>query len=247
MTTPENQPAHRPVFSYSALLFDLDGVITPTAELHRAAWREMFSEFFAAKSVAEYTEQDYFDHLDGRRRDEGVSALLADRGLQLPMGSDADGAELDTVHGLGARKNQKFLELLARGIQPYQGSVDLLDALAASEPAPRVAIVSSSKNAKPVLEAAGLLERFELIVDGVVAAEQGLAGKPAPDTYVYAAEQLGMPVSETVVLEDATSGVASGRAGKFGLVVGVDRGAGRDALLQAGADVVVADLAELLG
>ena len=236
----------RPILSYSALLFDLDGVITPTADLHRAAWREMFSEFLDSRGAKPYEEQDYFDYLDGRRRDEGVAALLTSRNIELELGTPDDSAAQDTIHGLGARKNEKFLELLAQGIDAYEGSVDLLDAVAAVNPAPRIAIVSSSKNAKPVLEAAGLSDRFELIVDGIVASDNDLAGKPAPDTYVYAADQLGIPVAESVVVEDATSGVASGKAGNFGLVVGVDRGAGAEALRKAGADVVVSDLAELL-
>lgn len=239
------------IFEYQALLFDLDGVITPTAELHRQAWNRMFSAFLDSRGAAPYTEQDYFDHLDGRRRDEGVAAVLASRGIELPEGTEKDSAHVDSIHGLGARKNQDFLQLVSEGVQAYPGSVRLLDAIAArgetaQDKAPQIAIVSSSKNARPVLEAAGLLDRFTVIVDGKVATEQGLPGKPQPDTYVYAAEQLGVPVSQAVVLEDATSGVASGRAGNFGLVVGVDRGTGRDALLKAGADLVVDDLAELL-
>lgn len=234
------------IFNYQALLFDLDGVITPTAELHRQAWKRMFSAFLNSRGVASYTEQDYFDYLDGRRRDEGVAALLASRGIELPLGSENDDAKRDSIHGLGIRKNHDFLQLVAEGVQPYSGSVRLLDAIAAHNDPPQIAIVSSSKNARPVLEAAGLLDRFAVIVDGKVAMEQGLPGKPQPDTYMYAAEQLGVPVERAVVLEDATSGVASGRAGNFGLVVGVDRGTGREALLQAGADQVVDDLAELL-
>lgn len=220
------------------MLFDLDGVITPTAQLHRKAWNRMFTAFLNQQGATPYTEQDYFDYLDGRRRDEGVAALLASRGIQL---------EPQEIQNLGLRKNEDFLRLVEEeGVQPYPGSVALLNALDKATPAPRSAIVSSSKNARPVLNAAGLLERFELIVDGVVAGENHLPGKPAPDTYLYAAQQLGIPAAEAVVVEDATSGVASGRAGGFGLVIGVDRGAGADALRQAGADIVVADLAELI-
>ncbi|MDN6283975.1 MAG: HAD-IA family hydrolase, partial [Corynebacterium sp.] len=156
------------------------------------------------------------------------------------------GEHRETVTSLGERKNADFLRLLDEGINAYPGSVALLDALADRPDAPRVAIVSSSKNARQVLEAAGLLERFELVVDGLVAAEHQLPGKPAPDTYAFAAAQLGVDNAVAVVVEDATSGVASGRAGGFGLTVGVDRGAGQDALLAAGADVVVTDLAELV-
>ena len=249
---------------YGAILFDLDGVITPTADLHREAWAHMFTEYFAelagegsapGGTPAEYTDQDSYDYLDGRPRTEGIAALLHSRGIDLPEGSAEDTAEDNTVYGLGERKNAEFLRLLNQGISPYPGSVQLLDALAEEstaggeqkgEAAPRLAIVSSSKNARPVLEAAGLLDRFELIVDGLVAAELQLPGKPKPDTYLHAAKWLGVPAGNAVVVEDALSGVASGKNGEFGLVVGVDRGAGEQELLAAGADVVVSDLAEFL-
>ena len=231
---------------FDAILFDLDGVITPTAELHRQAWARMFSAFFEQRGVAAYMAQDYFDYLDGRRRDEGVQAMLESRNIELPMGSEHDAADVDSVHGLGARKNEDFLQLVSEGVAAYPGSVRLLDTLAEMTDGPEVAIVSSSKNAKPVLEAAGLLDRFNVIVDGRVAAEKNLPGKPAPDTYLDAAHQLGVPAEKAVVVEDATSGVASGKAGGFGLVVGVDRGTGRQALYNAGATVVVGDLSELL-
>lgn len=239
----------KPLLSYRALLFDLDGVITPTAELHRQAWSRMFTAYLAERGARPYTEQDYFDYLDGRRRDEGVAALLASRGITLDTGSPDDAAEADTIHGLGARKNQDFLELVRSGVQAYPESIKLLDYVAehaTRDEAPAMAIVSSSKNARPVLEAAGLIDRFEVIVDGVVASEEKLPGKPAPDTYLHAAQKLGVDPSEAVVIEDATSGVASGKAGEFGLVVGVDRGAGAEALAAAGAHVVVSELTELI-
>ncbi|MCR5914266.1 HAD-IA family hydrolase [Corynebacterium sp. zg254] len=252
-------PAYAQIFEYDAVLFDLDGVITPTADLHRKAWARMFTAFFEQHGVRPYTEQDYFDYLDGRRRDEGVQAIVESRGMTLPVGEPDDAADVESVHGLGARKNEDFLQLVAEGVQAYPGSVQLLDAIRqraqeahtaqagrSARKAPKIAIVSSSKNARPVLEAAGLLDRFELVVDGLVAVEQELPGKPAPDTYVYAAQQLGVSVDRAVVVEDATSGVASGKAGGFGLVVGVNRGTGADALLDAGATLVVDDLAELL-
>lgn len=232
---------------FSALLFDLDGVITPTADLHQQAWRTMFENFLAhysthqGVSIAPYTDQDYFDFLDGRRRDEGIPALLSSRGIELSE---------EEVLALGEQKNEDFLSLLAQGMNAYPGSVELLDWIAnhnvsAKQPL-RIAVVSSSKNALPVLQAAGLAERFELIVDGIVASEKGLPGKPAGDTYVYAAQQLGIPVDQCVVVEDATSGVAAGKDGHFGLVVGVDRGAGAEALQAAGADEVLQDLHELI-
>jgi HAD superfamily hydrolase (TIGR01509 family) len=228
-----------------AVLFDLDGVITPTAEVHRRAWAEMFGPFLAARGSAPYSDRDYFHHVDGRPRYDGVAALLAARDLSLPWGRPDDDPDAVTVCGLGNRKNAVFGEILARdGVTPYPGSVALLDALA--ERGTRTAIVSSSANAPDVLRAAGLLDRFEAVVDGAVASRQDLPGKPRPDTYEYAADVLQVPHGRAVVVEDAVSGVQAGAAGNFGLVVGVDRGAGARALLDHGADVVVEDLAELV-
>jgi HAD superfamily hydrolase (TIGR01509 family) len=228
-----------------AVLFDLDGVITPTAEVHMHAWAEMFTPVLADRGVAAYTDDDYFAHVDGRPRYEGVAALLAARGIELPWGDPSDDPGTASVCGLGNRKNVLFGEVLARdGVEAYPGSVALLDALDAR--GTRKAIVSSSANAPDVLRAAGVLERFETVVDGAVARERALAGKPRPDTYAYAADVLGVPHGRSVVVEDAVSGVQAGAAGDFGLVVGVDRGAGVDTLLAHGADVVVADLAELV-
>lgn len=228
-----------------AVLFDLDGVITPTAEVHMHAWQEMFSDFLSRHDVAPYTEQDYFAHVDGRPRYDGVAALLASRDIELPWGDPSDDADAETVCGLGNRKNAMFGEVLARdGVKPYPGSVRLLDVL--DERGTRMAIVSSSANAPDVLRAAGLLDRFETVVDGAVAKENQLPGKPEPDTYAYAADTLGVPHRRSIVVEDAVSGVQAGAAGDFGYVVGVDRGAGADTLRENGADVVVADLAELV-
>ena len=228
-----------------AVLFDLDGVITPTAEVHMHAWAEMFTPFLADRDVAPYAEEDYFAHVDGRPRYDGVAALLASRGIELPRGEPTDPPETLSVCGLGNRKNLLFGEVLARdGVEAYPGSVRLLDAL--DERGTRLAIVSSSANAPDVLRAAGLLERFETVVDGVVAKERQLAGKPRPDTYEYAADVLGVPHRRAVVVEDALSGVQAGAAGGFAFVVGVDRGAGEETLLAHGADVVVDDLEELL-
>ena len=233
---------------YDAALFDLDGVLTPTAEVHMRAWERMFSDYLDARgdSAAPYVESDYFDYIDGKPRYEGVASLLASRSIDLPFGDPADAPESDTVCGLGNRKNAVFTAVLeSDGVEPYPGSVAFLDALT-RRGGVEVAVVSSSKNARPVLAAAGLLDRFDIIVDGVVAAERGIAGKPAPDTYLYAASLLGVPASRAVVVEDAHSGVEAGRAGHFGLVLGVDRGAGRDSLLARGADIVVEDLGELV-
>lgn len=230
---------------WDAVLFDLDGVLTPTADVHMRAWRELFIDFLTRRGVgAPYQESDYFDHIDGKPRYDGVRSFLASRGIQLADGDPADGPEVETVCGLGNRKNEFFSAVLRdEGVQPYPGSVALLDRLAGLST--KMAVVSSSRNAPAVLEAAGLAERFEVVVDGEVAADRGLAGKPSGATYVFGAGQLGASVRSTVVVEDALSGVAAGRDGGFGLVVGVDRGVGADRLIAAGADVVVADLAEL--
>lgn len=232
---------------YDAALFDLDGVLTPTAEVHMSAWARMFTDFLSARGVPEpYTEADYFAHIDGRPRYEGVAAMLASRGIELPQGSPEDPASAETVCGLGNRKNELFTEVLRTdGIEPYAGSLALLDHLEQAGVA--MAVVSSSRNAPEVLRAAGIADRFPVVVDGSVAHDRGLPGKPRPDTYEYAAEQLGVPSSRSVVVEDAISGVQAGAAGDFGLVVGVDRGAGAEALREAGAEVVVEDLAELVG
>lgn len=231
---------------FDAALFDLDGVITATADVHMRAWQQMFGEYFTAKGVSEpYVEGDYYNYLDGKPRYDGVRSLLRSRDIVLPDGSPDDDASAETVCGLGNRKNAVFAHLLAtEGVVVYPGSVKLVEALKAR--GTRMAIVSSSANAPAVLAAAGLSADFEIVVAGAVAAEQKLAGKPAPDTYLYAASELGVPKERAVVLEDALSGVAAGHAGGFGLVVGVNRGAGKAELIAAGADVVVDDLAELL-
>ena len=233
---------------FTAHLFDLDGVITPTAEVHMRAWARMFDEFLASRGIAEpYTDADYFAHVDGRPRYDGVRSFLTSRGITLPEGEDTDpghqSAGAETVRGLGNRKNDQVLALLrAEGVAPYPGTVTFLDALPADA---RLAIVSSSRNAEEVLRSAGLRERFEHVVDGNVATRDGLPGKPAPDTFLRAAALLGVEPADAVVYEDAVSGVAAGAAGRFGAVVGVDRGAGRDALSAAGATLVVTDLEEL--
>ncbi len=232
---------------YDAALFDLDGVLTPTAEVHMRAWQQLFVDFLTKRGVVDqpYQERDYFDYIDGKPRYEGVASFLDSRGIKLSQGDPADGPELETICGLGNRKNAFFSAVLAdEGVDAYPGSVELLDFLA--ERGTKIAVVSSSKNAPAVLEAAGLAERFEVVVDGNVAVERGLPGKPQPDTFVDAAAQLDATVERSVVFEDALSGVAAGRSGGFGLVVGVDRGVGPDQLTDAGADVVVQDLAELI-
>lgn len=227
-----------------AVLFDLDGVLTPTAELHMRAWERLFAPFCTARGLAPYTDADYFAHIDGKPRFDGVHTMLASRGVELPWGSTDDAPGESTVCALGNEKNQIVNAMFVEeGIEPYPGSVRFLDAVTAA--GAHVAVVSSSRNAPSVLAAAGIADRFEVVVDGAVAERDGLPGKPAPDTYLRAAELLGVTAAEAIVVEDALSGVRSGRAGSFGLVLGVDRGVGPDALLAAGADLVVSDLGEL--
>jgi beta-phosphoglucomutase family hydrolase len=232
--------------SYDAVLFDLDGVLTPTAEVHMHAWQTMFEELFAAwEIVPPYTERDYFEYLDGKKRYDGVASLLRSRDVELPWGDPSDAPEVDTVCGVGNRKNVVFARVLRRdGIAPYPGSIALLEVLeAAGTP---VAVVSSSKNAEEVLEAAGIRDRFPIVMDGVIAERDHLASKPAPDVFVEAARMLGVDPARSVAVEDALSGVQSAVAGGFGLVVGVDRGVGADDLTAAGAHIVVQDLEELV-
>lgn len=236
---------------YGAVLFDLDGVVTPTAEVHMRAWAVMFNQFLEQRSMrthdepVPYSDQDYFTYVDGKPRYDGVRAFLASRGIELPEGDPSDSPDAETVAGLGNRKNDAFREVLAtEGVTPYPGSRKLLAAL--RERGMPMAIVSSSRNAPAVLEAAGITNFFGTVMHGGVAAERGLAGKPAPDTFLAAAEDLGVPSSRCVVVEDAVSGVAAGAAGDFALVIGVDRGVGADTLTEAGADLVVTDLEELV-
>ena len=231
---------------FPAVLFDLDGVLTPTADLHMHAWRVMFEELFAQKGVTEpYTDDDYFVHLDGKQRYEGVASILRSRGIEVDWGFPTDPSTADTVCGIGNRKNDVFSRVLQEdGVQPYPGSLALLERLQAR--GVPMGIVSSSKNAETVLTAAGIRDRFPVVVDGIVAAREILGSKPSPDMFAYAAKALGVEPAETVVFEDAISGVAAARAGAFGLVVGVDRGVGPAALVDAGADVVVADLGEFV-
>ena len=235
---------------HDSVLFDLDGVLTPTAEGHMRAWAEMFNAFLSswhgpAADTSAYTDDDYFAHVDGKPRYDGVRDLLTARGIDLPEGDPSDAPDLDTVCGLGNRKNDAFNAVLERdGVSPYPGSVALLEHL--RDLGMPLAVVSSSANAPAVLEAAGLAGLFVTVVDGRVATELGLPGKPAPDTFVHAATACGTTPARSVVVEDAVSGVRAGAAGEFGLVIGVDRGAGTQTLTDAGAHLVVADLAELV-
>ncbi|MBN9130256.1 MAG: beta-phosphoglucomutase family hydrolase [Paenarthrobacter ureafaciens] len=230
----------------SALLFDLDGVLTPTAVVHEQAWQELFDGYLAEAGHPDgYRESDYFDHIDGKPRFDGVRDFLTSRGITLPEGPADDAPTNETVQGLGNRKNAIFNQIVdTRGVEPYPGSVKFINA--ALELGLKVAVVSSSRNAPAVLKAAGLDHHFEVVVDGQVAAGVGLPGKPDPATFTYAASLLGVPTEECIVVEDAVSGVQAGKAGNFMSVIGVDRGAGRQTLLDAGATLVVDDLDDLL-
>lgn len=227
-----------------AVLFDLDGVLTPTAETHMRAWERLFAPWCATRGLAPYIAEDYFAAIDGKPRFDGVASFVASRGVELPRGGVEDPAGEDTICALGNRKNEIVNQMFDQeGIDPYPGSVAFLTAVIAA--GAKVAVVSSSRNAPAVLAAAGLADRFEIVVDGRVAEAEGLAGKPAPDTYHRGAALLGVADAESIVVEDAISGVQAGRAGDFGLVIGVDRGVGAQTLREAGADLVVSDLGEL--
>ncbi|HEX7095815.1 MAG TPA: beta-phosphoglucomutase family hydrolase [Acidimicrobiales bacterium] len=235
-----------------ACLFDLDGVLTSTANAHAVAWKETFDEFLREHSRLTGDElrpfdlpADYLAFVDGKLRLDGVRSFLASRGISVPEGSDDDPATARTVHGIGRRKNERYLEIVHdRGVDVHEGSVKFVRA--ARDAGLRRAVVSASKNCQAVLQAAGIEELFEVRVDGVVAVANGLRGKPAPDMFLHAARELGVRPEQCAVFEDAVAGVEAGRAGAFGWVVGVDRSGNADALKAMGADVVVRDLAELL-
>jgi beta-phosphoglucomutase family hydrolase len=235
-----------------ACLFDLDGVLTDTAKVHAAAWKQMFDAYLQerAKGAGESfvpfdAKRDYDDYVDGKPRYDGVRAFLTARGIDLPEGSPDDPSDRETTCGLGNRKNEIVLHMIREhGVDPYPGSVRYLEA--AVEAGLRRAVVSSSTNCRDVLEAAGIERYLEARIDGAVAEREHLKGKPAPDTFLAGARALGVEPREAAVFEDALAGVEAGRAGSFGFVVGVDRVGQADALRAHGADTVVSDLAELL-
>lgn len=235
-----------------ACLFDLDGVLTQTAKLHAAAWKKVFDAFLstrAARTGAQFAPfdevADYDDYVDGKPRAEGGRSFLAARGIELPEGLPSDGPEAETIHGLGNRKNALVLALIHdQGIEAYEGSIRYVRAVHAA--GLRRAVVSSSTNTSEVLAAAAIDDLFEVEIDGLVAEREHLKGKPAPDTFLAAARELRVSVDRAAVFEDALAGVAAGRAGGFGFVVGVDRVGQGEELRRRGADIVVSDLAELL-
>lgn len=234
--------------SLRAVLFDLDGVLTPTAQVHAAAWKRTFDRFLethhGGKPYRPFDQEDYRTTVDGKRRYDGVRAFLVSRGIWLEDGDPADAPGFDSVCALGNTKNVEFNRVLSdEGVEPYPDAVAFLDMLEGRSM--MVAVVSSSANARAVLAAAGLTDRFSVVVDGTDARDRGLTGKPAPDTFLAAARDLGVEPVRGVVVEDALSGVAAGRAGGFGLVVGVAREGGQAELAAAGADLVVDDLTAL--
>ena len=243
-------PGNADVGDIDAWLFDLDGVLTDTARVHAAAWKTTFDEVLARKAggAAGFRPfdpvEDYERYVDGKPRYDGVRDFLAARGITLPEGRPSDPPDRDTVRGIGNRKNALVLERLAGMVKVFPGSVALVEQLRSA--GRRTAVVSASENCVAVLAAAHITDLFDVVVDGRVAREQHLQGKPAPDTYLFAASQLGVKPSRAAVVEDAPAGVAAGHAGGFALVVGVARRASTEALTRAGAHVVVGDLSELL-
>ncbi|MFJ7048101.1 HAD family hydrolase [Streptomyces sp. NPDC101112] len=231
-----------------ACLFDLDGVITRTAVVHAAAWKQAFDEFLRRHDGDSFRPfdrgKDYDEYVDGRPRADGVRTFLASRGIQLPEGGPDDPPDAPTVHGLGNRKNDLLLHLIRTdGVEAYDGTLRYVERVRAR--GLLTAVVSSSANCRDVLRSIGAEHLFDVRIDGVVAAERGLPGKPAPDTFLAAARDLGVAPAEAAVFEDALAGMDAGRAGRFGYVVGIDRVGQADALRAHGADVVVPDLTEL--
>lgn len=232
-----------------ACLFDLDGVLTDTASVHRKAWKAMFDEFLRARDGDAYVpfdiDDDYTTYVDGKTREDGVRSFLASRKLELPEGDPDDAPGTPTVYGLGNQKNEAFLRVLhTDGVTVFDGSRRYVDAVVDAGLA--IAVVSSSANTREVLELTGLAKHVQVRVDGITLRERHIKGKPAPDPYLEAARELDVEPDAGAVFEDALSGVEAGHAGHFGFVVGVDRIGHAEALRSHGADVVVDDLAELL-
>jgi beta-phosphoglucomutase family hydrolase len=237
---------------YEAVLFDVDGVLTDTAPLHAAAWKEMFDEFLHRWSVEHghpfrpfRIDPDYGAFVDGKPRFEGVASFLESRRIVLPEGHPDDSADTDTIHGLSKRKNEIFGRLVRdQGVDPFEGSLRFVEHV--REAGLRTAVVSSSRNAELMLETAGLGDLFDVRIDGIVAQELGLSGQPAPDTFLEGARRLDVKPEKAVVVEDAIVGIEAARLGGFGFIIGVDRMDGADRMSELGADIVVRDLGDLL-
>ena len=251
MQQPESKPAIRRD-QYDAVLLDLDGVITDTASIHAACWKQMFDEYLQKRATQKGDAfrpfdiaTDYRLYVDGKPRYDGVRDFLTSRGIQLLEGSSDDPPQAETVDGLGNRKNDLVNKIIEeKGVQPYQGSVELIHQL--RHRGFKIAVVTSSQNCTAVLKAAKLDHFFDAQVDGNVIHAEHLAGKPAPDSYLTAAKLLGVGPARAIVIEDALSGVEAGRNGNFGLVIGVARKGNADELRQHGAHLVVNDLGELV-
>jgi len=236
---------------FETAIFDMDGVVTHTAELHGTAWKELFDWYSSERTRRGEPgfrpfdiKADYRAYVDGKPRHEGVRSFLASRGITLPEGDPADGPDKETIHGLGKRKDELFeRELHGKGAAVYPSTVALIQQLRAA--GVRIGLVTSSRHGREVLAMAGVTELFDVILDGVDAAKLGLRGKPNPDMFVTAVERLDCQARKSIVFEDSVAGVQAGRQGGFGLVIGVDRGGNRHALIEAGADLVVSDLDEL--
>jgi beta-phosphoglucomutase family hydrolase len=232
----------------TALLFDLDGVLTQTSKVHFKAWKQTFDAYLKSREgdrFKEFTQDDYNDYVDGMPRADGVRSFLKSRGIELPEGSSDDAPDAETINGIGNRKNDLVLEIIKRdGVEVYDGSVAYVKA--AQKAGLKRAVVSASANCRAVLKSAGIEDLFEQVIDGITTEEQHLQGKPHPDTYLAGAKAVGVDPSEAAVFEDATAGVQAGHDGHFGYVIGVDRVDHAQALTQHGADVVVKDLSELL-
>lgn len=232
-----------------ACLFDMDGVLTRTATVHAAAWKQMFDEFLRERDGEDFTPfdpvEDYDRYVDGKRREDGTRSFLESRGITLPEGSPGDPSGAATIARLSERKNELVLKKIREdGVELYDGSIRYVRA--AREAGLKTAVVSSSANTAQVLESSGIADLFDARVDGVTAKEHGLAGKPAPDMFLAGAAALGLRAADAVVFEDALAGVEAGHAGGFAYVVGVDRAGQAEALKRHGADIVVTDLEELL-
>ena len=236
---------------YDAIVFDLDGVITQTADIHARAWKRMFDDYYAKRGERDGKdygqmdiETDYRIYLDGKPRYDGVQSFLESRDIDLPWGSPEDNPDLETVCGLGNRKNAEYLSVLKeQGVKPFDDAVEIVKKL--RETGYKTAIISSSKNCKQVLEAANMLQMFDARIDGQVAAERNIPGKPAPDVFLTAVKDLGLEPSRAIVVEDAPSGVSAGKAGNFKLVIGLARDGKPDVLKTYGADVVLQSLDQI--
>ncbi|MDA3939024.1 MAG: beta-phosphoglucomutase family hydrolase [Spirochaetia bacterium] len=238
-------------FSFEAVIFDLDGVITQTAKVHSLAWKKMFDDYLKLREnkhnepFKEFThEHDYLPYVDGKPRYKGVESFLDSRGIKIDFGEPSDSPNAETICGLGNRKDSNFNEILDNdGVQVYESTVKIIKILKTNNI--KLGVASSSKNCKPVLEAAGLLELFDTRVDGVVSVELNLKGKPKPDIFTTACDNLKLKYKKAIIVEDAVSGVQAGAAGGFGLVLGIARENNEEELILNGADRVIRDFSEI--